>query len=727
MLASPACYPALAGATLQLICALFLSLRRRDQDLSRGFAFVSFATTAWSLTAGVLLALQPGQEVAARHITQAAYIAIIYAGTFSLRFGGALARSPSRLVGPSFVIATVAAVVVALFPSLTVVKPRPSGGWWPVFSPSVAIFTAAALPAMVLAISSVWRAWRGLPPCRRRRQLGWSVAALITGATAVLDFHTLFVDSYPTAWATSSASCIMLFYAVVESRLVAIRTFVREALLGLAGALIAAGFIYAIVWAGARGLHLSPLVLGAAAVGLFAFARVWASAIEPALAQLLRFPRRRIARAIVEFERRSLDARETHVVEARLAEAVSDAFEAELRALVTGDRPHDGGAAVVEAAVAEVSRLGAPVLRDLLDLDDPGAATLLGALDHLRADALVPLKRDGEVVAVAAIAGRAFTPADDAVIADLELLAERAARAWVNARLYQEVARRSKGLEAQVRMRTAELENALAELRSAQAKLVEAERSSSLGLLVAGISHELNNALNFISANLPTLSRYAAAYDSVLARAADAPLRFDAPVAEARTKLPVEIAAVADSTRRTGAIIADLRRFARPDTERRFVRLEEGLDAALNLLRRRTDGRLDVARVYVGAPQVDGYPGPLNQCFFNLLLNAVEAAAGEIWVIARERGERGGVEVLVCDDGAGIAADDLEQVFQPFFTTKERHAGLGLTVCKGVVERHGGSIHVLSEPGRGTTVRVRLPERAPEPAARAPFVERRPS
>src|SRR5262249_13355605 len=158
------------------------------------------------------------------------------------------------------------------------------------------------------------------------------------------------------------------------------------------------------------------------------------------------------------------------------------------------------------------------------------------------------------------------------------------------------------------------------ELKTAQARLVEAERSSSLGLLVAGVSHEINNALNIIHANLPTLQAYSQRYDALVVHTADAEVQV------ARVLLPDAIRALAEATRRPRAIVDDLRRFARPDTERRLVRVQEGLDAALNLLRRRTDGRIDVARVYAGTPSVDGYPGQLNQCFFNLLLNAIEAA-----------------------------------------------------------------------------------------------------
>src|SRR5262249_18517836 len=161
-------------------------------------------------------------------------------------------------------------------------------------------------------------------------------------------------------------------------------------------------------------------------------------------------------------------------------------------------------------------------------------------------------------------------------------------------------------------------------LKEAQAKLVEAERSSSLGLLVAGISHEINNALNFISANVPTLQRYTVACESVLERspAARGPHPTMDRLPDARDHLPTSRSRLQETTRRTTAIIGDLRKFARPDTERRMFRLDEGLDAALNLLRRRTDGRLDVGRLYVGAPVIECWPGPLNQSFFNILLNA---------------------------------------------------------------------------------------------------------
>jgi signal transduction histidine kinase len=436
--------------------------------------------------------------------------------------------------------------------------------------------------------------------------------------------------------------------------------------------------------------------------------RAWTSAAEPALSYVFGWRRRRIERAVTEFERRSLDARSTDDVTLYLTEALRDAFDAKLTGILPAERTRAFEHPSVGVAEEAVAESGTPILRDLIDLDDRRAPRLLDALDRLHADALVPLMRDTQLQGLATVAGDALSPADDALADELRRIGQRAALAWVNARLYHEVARRSAGLEAQVRLRTAELEEALTELKSAQARLVEAERSSSLGLLVAGVSHEINNALNIIHANLPTLTRYSQRYDVLVD---DIP---DGDVQSARTLLPYAIAELGDATRRTRAIVDDLRKFARPDTERRLVRVQEGLDAALNLLRRRTDGRIDVARVYAGAPSIDGYPGQLNQCFFNLLLNAVEAARSEIWVTLLAR-EEGGMELVISDDGDGIDADDQDRVFQPFYTTKPKAAGLGLTVSRAIVKRHGGTLDIVSEPGQGVTVRLRLPPTAPEP------------
>ncbi|HEX6836405.1 MAG TPA: ATP-binding protein [Polyangia bacterium] len=703
----PQSLPPVIGAGIGLAMALFLALKPGEPRVRLWFAIIAFLSAIWSFTVAVALGAEsaPVAALAAR----VSYAAIAVVGPCALYFSTELIHVRSRWRLPALIVALAAAVLCLAFPSLTPVGPRPGGGYWPL--PSVTVLTSG-VPSALPLFYGMWlirRAGRALPPCRRRRQLAWAWAALVLGTLGGLDLNTVFTRAYPTGWLTCALSSVTLFYAIAQHRLMATRTFIRQALLGTVGVGAGAIIVAFVVVVLPEPLDGGGWPLFAVTLAMFTAVRIWTSVVEPSLSYLFGWRRRRIEGAFADFERRSLDARSTDDVALCLAEALKDAFDAHLLRMLPAERDRSTEHASIAVAEEALRELGAPILRDLIDLDDARAPRLLDALDRLGADAFVPLQRDKQLQAIAVIGGEALSPADDVLADELRRIGHRAALAWVNARLYHEVARRSAGLEAQVRLRTAELEEALSELKSAQARLVEAERTSSLGLLVAGVSHEINNALNIIHANLPTLIRYSQRYDALVDEVRDA------KVQDARTLLPYAIAALGDATRRTRAIVDDLRKFARPDAERRLVRVQEGLDAALNLLRRRTDGRIDIARVYAGTPSVDGYPGQLNQCFFNVLLNAVEAARSEIWVVLRHREEEGGMELVISDDGEGIDAADQERIFQPFYTTKPKAAGLGLTVSRAIVQRHGGSLELVSQPGEGATVRIKLPPTAPEP------------
>jgi signal transduction histidine kinase len=713
---SPQSLPPLFGGLIQLALAAFLFLKRGERAVRLSFAALALMHGTWAITVAVGFATS--ELAVAVAATRVAFLAIALAGPCALVFAASLARVSTRWPLPSTALSLAVSAAIALVPGLVHLGPRASGGFYPSPSPAVWMVMAAQLPPSLYGLQLLRRAANELPPCRRRRQLWWAWAAIALGLVGGLDVRTLYSASYPLAWATGALSCCALYYAVVQHRLMAIRTLARQTVLGLLGSLVAGAGIYAVVLSG----HVLPsrAVIVLAVIVMFTAMRAWLGTFEPQLARLVGRRRRALEGAWTEFERASLDASSTGEVKELLERALRDGLDVELRALLLDGAERTGLPAGTQQALAA---LRGPALRDLLEHDDLRSAVLRGALDTLRADALVPLDRDGQTIGVAVLAGDALSPADDELADDLARLGARAARAWMNARMYEEVGRGQAGLEVEVQKRTAELERALTDLKSAQAQLVEAERSSSLGLLVAGISHEVNNALNFISANLPTLKRYAAAYESLLdraERAGVAPGGADAnAVASARVGLPIAIAAVEGAIRRISAIVGDLRKFARPDAERRLVRVEEGLDAALNLLRRRTDGRLDVARLYVGQPSVEGYPGPLNQCFFNLLLNAVEAARESVFVVLRAAtavdGGRGEIELVIDDDGPGVEPALREQVFQPFFTTKPKAAGLGLTVSRAIIERHGGTLALDSEPGAGARVTVRLPAEAPLP------------
>jgi signal transduction histidine kinase len=707
----PRSLPPLVAGFVGLALALFLALKPGERRVRWSFALVALCSAVWSWSVAVALGAETAEM--GQWAARVSYASICLVGPCALAFGAALARVRSVWRWPARLVALAAALACLLIPALTPVAPRPGGGYWPLPSPSLVLSSAASAPFLFYAIALVrWR-WRELPPCRHRRQLAWAWAALVLGALGAIDLNTAFTRAYPTAWASSALSSATLFYAIAQHRLMATRTFIRQALMGALG--VAAGGIVvtaAVLW-GATMMAAGPLVTALAVLLMFVTVRAWTSVVEPALSFLFGWRRRHIEHAFLEFERRALEARSTDDVSLCLAQALHEAFDARLVTLLAADRSRAGEHASIAVAERALAESGAALLRDLVDLEDPGAPRLLDALDRLGGDALVPLIRDQQLQAIAVVAGASLVPADDLVADELRRIGQRAALAWVNARLYHEVARRSAGLEAQVQLRTSELEEALADLRNAHARLLEVERSSSLGLLVAGISHEINNALNIIHANLPTLARYAQRYDALAGDEVDG-------VAAARALLPAALSALGEAVRRTRAIVEDLRKFARPDAERRLVRVQEGLDAALNLLRRRTDGRLDVARVYVGTPSIDGYPGQLNQCFFNLLLNAVEAARSEIWVMLSQRADDAAVELVIEDDGEGIAEEDKERVFQPFFTTKARAAGLGLTVSRSIVSRHGGTLELQSEPGQGACARVTLPAAAPAVDPRRP-------
>ncbi len=695
-LAPRALFP-LAGALLQLALALFLVAASGERRLRFAFALVALCAAVWSFCTSVALAT--ARPSVALWAVQGSLAAIALAGPSAFQFAASMTRARPRWLLPMELFAALVALSVMIFPSLLVVAPRPHGGFWPRPSVGFALVVAACLPAIGLGAVTLARVARSLPPSRRRRQLVWAAAALATGGIGGLDVHTIFDRGYPLGWLSSTLSCGTLFYAIVQYRLMAIRTVARRMAVMLLGLAALGGWLLLM---SARGRTLTPLEAAAWVLLGFAGMRAWSALVAPALLRLFDGRRRRLEAALTEFERRSLDARSRDDVRAHLGHAVEQVLL--------------GARLVSLLSSSELPPLPAPVLRDLIDLDAADAPRLLATLDRLSADALVPISRHGEPLGTAVLAGGALRSADDDLAELLGRVGEAAGRALTSAQLYQEVARRSTGLEAQVRLRTAELENALGDLTSTQAKLAEAERSSALGLLVAGVSHEINNALNFISANLPTLGRYLTTYGEVIARAQPTGATIDGGIRRIATVLeraPATAALLGDAVRRTSAIVEDLRRFARPDTERRVLFVTEGLDAALNLLRRRTDGRLDVARLYAGAGTVEGYPGPLNQSFFNLLLNAVEAARSEIWVEVHE--SEAGVEVVIRDDGEGVPGDLTDQIFQPFFTTRPKSAGLGLTVSRSIVERHGGTLHLSSPNEGGARVRVRLPARAPEP------------
>jgi signal transduction histidine kinase len=261
----------------------------------------------------------------------------------------------------------------------------------------------------------------------------------------------------------------------------------------------------------------------------------------------------------------------------------------------------------------------------------------------------------------------------------------------INLSLEQEVGRRTAELER----RNRELAEALEQLRRAQDELVRSEKMASMGRLVAGIAHEINNPVNAIVNTVGPLSE-------AIGRAT-----------------PEEIAdmvrVVQRGAQRTKEIVQALHNYSRGDDDRQIeVDIERSIDDSLDLLRHQLRQGITVERKYGGVGRVRGHAGPLAQVFMNLLSNAAQAISeqkgqGTIEITTARRG--GEVTVAIQDDGPGIPPEVLPRIFDPFFTTKDvgKGSGLGLSIVHGIVERHGGKIDVDSGAGRGTRFVVTLP------------------
>ena len=284
------------------------------------------------------------------------------------------------------------------------------------------------------------------------------------------------------------------------------------------------------------------------------------------------------------------------------------------------------------------------------------------------------------------------------------------------------------------------LEKSLRELQQTQAQLVQAEKMSSLGQLVAGVAHEINNPVNFIYGNL----KYAKDYTQCLLNLVHLYQQFYAnPVSEIQEyikkieldflvdDLPKILNSMEVGAERISEIVLSLRNFSRLDeAEKKRVDIHQGLDSTLLILQSRFKNSLDrpginVVKNYGNLPLVDCYPGQLNQVFMNIISNAIDAldnydsrrAIAEIHAnpntitITTEVIETSCV-IRIADNGSGITEAVKERLFDPFFTTKPvgKGTGLGLSISyQIIVEKHGGTLRCISEPGQGTEFWIEIP------------------
>jgi two-component system sensor histidine kinase HupT/HoxJ len=259
------------------------------------------------------------------------------------------------------------------------------------------------------------------------------------------------------------------------------------------------------------------------------------------------------------------------------------------------------------------------------------------------------------------------------------------------------------------------------DLKTTQQQLIHSEKMASLGRLVAGVAHELNNPISFVYGNTVAMKRYAerlgrylAAVHNDMPRDEREALRHELRIDRLLDDLPSLIDGTVEGAERTRDIVDALKRFSATDRdERRVFDLVEVVERAVQWVCKATANQFEVSLNLPASLQVSGSPGQVQQVVMNLVQNAADATEN-----ARERrldisGRAGNNEAVIefRDSGPGIPAENLGKLFDPFFTTKPvgRGTGLGLAISYGIVERHGGKLTVSNHPKGGALFSLHLP------------------
>jgi hypothetical protein len=295
-------------------------------------------------------------------------------------------------------------------------------------------------------------------------------------------------------------------------------------------------------------------------------------------------------------------------------------------------------------------------------------------------------------------------------------------------------------LDTKVKERTRELQEAnrelniaLKRLKEAQTQLVNAEKMASVGQLTAGIAHEINNPINFVSAAMKPLRRNIGYFLEVLDKYENTSLQppvknFFTEVEAIKKKYDIDyckeeiaiiLQGIEDGASRTTEIVKGLRNFSRLDeAEIKLANINTGLDSTIILLQGNINGRIKINKDYGDIPEVECYAGKLNQVFMNILTNGIQAVkakgltSGEGCITIQTRHTEKDLVILFADNGVGMTEEVKNKIFDPFFTTKEvgEGTGLGMSIVYSIIQMHEGTIIVDSEVGVGTQITLTIPK-----------------
>ena len=353
----------------------------------------------------------------------------------------------------------------------------------------------------------------------------------------------------------------------------------------------------------------------------------------------------------------------------------------------------------------------------------------------------IPITKQGKLIAILYLENNltvgAFT--NDRV-ETLQILTSQAAISIENARLYQQIEKSSQILAAQVKQKTEELsqkafdlEQALKNLQQTQVQLIQSEKMSALGQLVAGIAHEINNPVNFIHGNLQHTENYLKDLLSLL-KTYQQEYPEENPVIQAKTEeidlnfiskdLTNIFRSMESGSERIRQIVLSLRNFSHLDEAKiKSVDLHAGIESTLLILQNRFQGnelqpKIEVIKEYGNLPRVTCYASEMNQVFLSIINNAIDALnevsknpKNPFIRIQTEAIEKERVRIAIADNGSGIPAHIQQRIFEPFFTTKPVGSGkgLGLSVSYAIIKKHGGQLTCESTFGSGTIFTIEIP------------------
>jgi two-component system NtrC family sensor kinase len=385
---------------------------------------------------------------------------------------------------------------------------------------------------------------------------------------------------------------------------------------------------------------------------------------------------------------------------------------------------------------AEASATGrAAVTGQAVLVNDVDQATIPIHRDLVRAYEVksfvaTPLRVRDRVLGVLAVTAAETNRFHQGDVDLLAAVANQVALAIDKAESFQTIEELSRSLEDKVRVRTEqlrvtneELRGAYRDLQATQLQLIQREKMASVGQLVAGVAHELNNPIGFISSNVATLTDFVRRLRSMLETYQEADLgaadrdRIDARRGELQVDYALKyldsmLAGIREGADRTRKIVGDLRVFARtPDDVWQAADLHEDLESSLTLLNHLVKDRITVVRNYGELGAVECVRSQIDQVFLNILANAAQAIPGSGTITIETRAEGDTAVIRIADTGPGIPAGVIGRVFDPFFTTKPvgEGTGLGLSISYEIVTKHGGEIRAESPAGGGAVFTIRLP------------------